>query len=60
MVAFFLSDARIGVVTSKVVTDGGELQSCGINVMCSERYYNHEPRSLSSGSADLSSTRQEV
>jgi len=33
MVDFFVSDARIGVVTAKVVLDTGEIHACGINVV---------------------------
>jgi GT2 family glycosyltransferase len=40
MVDFILSDTRIGVVTTKVVTDGGELQTCGINVLGREGYHD--------------------
>lgn len=33
MVAFFVSDERIGVVTAKVVFDWGEVHACGISVL---------------------------
>jgi GT2 family glycosyltransferase len=33
MVGFFLSDARIGVVTGKVVFDWGEIHTCGVDVI---------------------------
>jgi GT2 family glycosyltransferase len=33
MVAFFLSDERIGMVTGKVVFDWGEIHACGIEVV---------------------------
>jgi GT2 family glycosyltransferase len=40
MVAFFVSDARIGVVTARIVTDDGALQACGIEVIGPKGYYN--------------------
>jgi len=33
MVALFLTDARIGVLTAKVVYDWGEVQACGVDVI---------------------------
>jgi len=33
MVAFFISDARIGAVTAKVVFDWGEVHACGIDII---------------------------
>lgn len=33
IVPFFLSDARVGVVTAKVVFDWGEIHTCGVNVV---------------------------
>jgi glycosyltransferase involved in cell wall biosynthesis len=33
MVAFFLSDERIGVVTAKIVFDWGEIHTCGVDVV---------------------------
>ena len=33
LVGFFLSDARIGVVTAKIVLDRGTIHACGINVI---------------------------
>jgi GT2 family glycosyltransferase len=33
MVSFFLSDARIGVVTGKVVFDWGEIHTCGVDMI---------------------------
>jgi GT2 family glycosyltransferase len=49
MVRFFLSDARIGVVTARIVTDGGLLQACGINLTSPDGYHDRgseisEPR----------------
>jgi GT2 family glycosyltransferase len=40
MVTFFLADSHIGVVTTKVVTDAGELQACGIQVVVPDGYHN--------------------
>ena len=39
MVAFFVSDPCIGVVTGKVVTDTCELQACGIHVLGPNGYH---------------------
>jgi GT2 family glycosyltransferase len=33
MVAFFRSDARVGVATAKVVFDSGDIQACGVNII---------------------------
>jgi glycosyltransferase involved in cell wall biosynthesis len=33
MVAFFLSDERVGVVTAKIVFDWGEIHTCGVDVV---------------------------
>jgi GT2 family glycosyltransferase len=40
MVSFFVSDARIGAITVRVVTDAGLLDSCGIEVIGPAGYYN--------------------
>ncbi len=40
MVGFFRLDPRVGVITSKVVTDAGELQACGIEVIGEEGYHD--------------------
>jgi GT2 family glycosyltransferase len=36
MVTFLMTDARIGVVTAKVILDSGELQAAGWNYVCLE------------------------
>lgn len=40
MVTFFRLDPRIGVITGKVVTDAGELQACGIDVVGAAGYHD--------------------
>jgi glycosyltransferase involved in cell wall biosynthesis len=39
IVPFFLSDARIGVLSAKVAFDWGELQTCGVNVIGPEGFH---------------------
>jgi GT2 family glycosyltransferase len=40
MVDFMLCDPQVAVVTAKVVTDGGQVQACGINVVGPQGFHD--------------------
>jgi GT2 family glycosyltransferase len=40
MVSFFMSDARVGVVTGKIVFDWGEIHTCGVDVLGPDGFHD--------------------
>lgn len=44
LVPFFVSDQRIGVVTTKVVFGSGEIQTCGVDVISPEGFHGRGSR----------------